>query len=100
MTLLAELPFSQGNAPVEYHQATSGNPAAIAGGAVGNVDIAVTGLTSSDYVMSIVPQALETGLTVEEAVCGTDKVTVTLFNSTGSSIDGAASAYNFAILRS
>ena len=98
MTKLSDL-TQMPNGPLEVYQATSADPASIAAGAVGNVDIAITGLTASDEVLSVVPKALATGLVLVESVCATDKVTVTLFNPTASAVDDAASAYNLVILK-
>lgn len=88
-----------GSLPLEVHT-VSLNPASIGAGAQGTATATITGLTSSDIVIgSNCVGVLDTGLVFAGAVCSTDTLTVTLFNPTAGSVDGAAKSWNFFILR-
>ena len=76
------------------------NPASIAGGALGTVTATITGAKTSDKVLFIAPTALEAGLVPMSArISAADTVEMTLYNPTGSPVDGAARNWTFILLR-
>lgn len=73
---------------------TSSNPASISDGATGEVTLAIPNIDPLDSVF-LTPKGLVAGLTVAKAVITAGVVTVTLQNAKGSSVDDAASDYDY-----
>lgn len=77
------------------------DPGSVTTGALVTVDVAITGLTSSDEVLSCVCKTvLEAGIHFKGAVCATDKVTMTFENVTGGTINPGSETWNIELLRS
>jgi hypothetical protein len=72
------------------------DPASINGGASGNTDVSVDGLTTRHKVVAMCQGALEAGLVPQAAYVPTDgTLRIRLYNATGSPIDGAALTWFF-----
>lgn len=98
MSVNAEFPLGQGGR-LEVGTVTSSNPAAIAAGAEGSATLTVSGLSTSDKILAINANAIETGLVAMGAtITGADTITVQILNTSASEVDGAASAYNYIAL--
>jgi len=72
------------------------DPPSIAAGASANVDIAVTGLTTSHRVLVMCQSDLEAGLVPQAAYVPTDgTLRIRLYNPTAAAIDGVARDWLF-----
>lgn len=99
MSVKAEIFDGVRGARVELGTVTSANPAAIAAGANGTVVLTVAGVDTTDLVF-VNARALADGLVVVGAtVTDTDEVTVDLINTTAGSVDDAASAYDYCLVK-
>jgi len=86
-------------ADIEFGTVTSANPASIAADSAGTVVLTITGAATTDLVF-VNPEALEDGLVVQGAtVTDANEVTVQLQNTTESAVDGAASAYQYMLVK-
>ncbi len=67
------------------------DPPSIAAGAAANVDVAVTGLTTSHMVVAMCQSDLEAGLVPQAAyVPAANTLRIRLYNPTAAAVDGAA----------
>jgi hypothetical protein len=72
------------------------DPASINGGASGNTDVSVDGLTTRHKVVAMCQDALEAGLVPQAAYVPTDgTLRIRLYNATGNPIDGNARVWFF-----
>lgn|SRR5574343_87689 len=98
MSLIAQS-FENGGLVRETYQEAV-DPGSITTGAQVTVDVTLTGVTSSDEVLSCMCKTvLEAGIHFKGAVCATDKVTMTFENTTGGTINPGSETWNIQLLR-
>ena len=84
---------------VEFGTVTSADPASIAAGAVGTVELTIEDADTTDLVF-LNPRSLADGLVMVDAtITADDTVTVTLLNTSGGAVDDAASDYDYVMLK-